>query len=193
MQELRAECDELRNRQGNVKQLREQIQYLQVKFNNVQDEKNKIDRETSQKLFEGMQVVDQLIKELEDLRQLNSMEEDNQISLLQQLHQQCTVNDQKAGETARNESTLLTAQADGDKEQRELEYLVKQVRQQQSVSLNQNERMAELREKAAAKEDSNEASRYQVKSMHAEIESSRARIHHQEDVLEQREDEQRAT
>jgi predicted nuclease with TOPRIM domain len=58
VQELRAECDELRNRQGNVKQLREQIQYLQVKFNNVQDEKNKIDRETSQKLFEGMQVVD---------------------------------------------------------------------------------------------------------------------------------------
>lgn len=36
--------------------------------------------------------------------------------------------------------------------------------------------MAEFREKIAAKEDSNEAARYQIKSMQAEIESSRARI-----------------
>lgn len=53
--------------------------------------------------------------------------------------------------------------------------------------------MAEQREKGAAKEDSNEASRYQIKSMNAEIESSRARIRHQEEVLEQREDELRAS
>lgn len=77
MQELRLECDEMRSRQGNIKQLREQIQYLQAKYNAVQDEKTRSDRETSQKLFEGMQVVDTLVKELEELRNLNSLEEDN--------------------------------------------------------------------------------------------------------------------
>jgi hypothetical protein len=53
-----------------------------VKYNATQDEKNKSDRETSQKLFEGMQVVDTLVKELEELRSLNSIEEDNQVSML---------------------------------------------------------------------------------------------------------------
>lgn len=53
-----------------------------MKYNATQDEKNKSDRETSQKLFEGMQVVDTLVKELEELRSLNSIEEDNQVSLL---------------------------------------------------------------------------------------------------------------
>jgi|LakMenE01Jun11ns_1017448.scaffolds.fasta_scaffold9891239_2 hypothetical protein len=38
--------------------------------------------------------------------------------------------------------------------------------------------MAELREKGAAKEDSNEAARYQIKSMQSEIDASRARIKH---------------
>ena len=49
-----------------------------------------------------------------------------------------------------------------------------------------------MREKIAAKEDSNEAARYQIKSMQAEMESSRARIKHQEEIIEQREDELRA-
>lgn len=49
--------------------------------------------------------------------------------------------------------------------------------------------MSEFREKGCAKEDSNEASRYQIKSMQTEIEASRARIKHQEDVCEQRNDE----
>jgi hypothetical protein len=53
-----------------------------VKYNATQDEKNKSDRETSQKLFEGMQVVDTLVKELEELMSLNSIEEENQVSLL---------------------------------------------------------------------------------------------------------------
>lgn len=48
-----------------------------MKYNATQDEKNKSDRETSQKLFEGMQVVDTLVKELEELRSLNNIEEDN--------------------------------------------------------------------------------------------------------------------
>jgi hypothetical protein len=55
---------------------------VQSKFNAVSDEKNKSDKECSQKLFEGMQVVDSLVKELEELRSLNSLEEENQVSLL---------------------------------------------------------------------------------------------------------------
>lgn len=43
----------------------------------MQDEKNRSDNECSQKLFEGMQVVDSLVKELEELRTLNRLEEEN--------------------------------------------------------------------------------------------------------------------
>jgi hypothetical protein len=46
--------------------------------------------------------------------------------------------------------------------------------------------MAESRERMAAKEDSNEAARYQIKSMQAEIDASRNRIKHQEEIIEQR-------
>ena len=52
--------------------------------------------------------------------------------------------------------------------------------------------MAEFREKGAGKEDSNEAARYQIKSMQTEIDASRARITHQEEVVEHRNDELRA-
>jgi hypothetical protein len=55
---------------------------LQAKYHSVQDEKNRSDNECSQKLFEGMQVVDSLVKELEELRNLNRLEEENQVSLL---------------------------------------------------------------------------------------------------------------
>jgi septal ring factor EnvC (AmiA/AmiB activator) len=54
VQELRAEVDELKSRQGNIRQLKEQIQYLQGKYNSVRDEKDRSDKECSQKLFEGM-------------------------------------------------------------------------------------------------------------------------------------------
>ena len=77
--------------------------------------------------------------------------------------------DQKVAERARCEQNLQSSQHDGDRETRENEYLTKQIRQAQSVSLNQSEKMAEIREKIAAKEDSNEAARYQIKSMQAEI------------------------
>jgi len=52
------------------------------------------------------------------------------------------------------------------------------------VSLSQSEKMADLREKVAAKEDSNEAARYQIKSMQTEIEASRSRIRNQEEIIE---------
>lgn len=70
---------------------------------------------------------------------------------------------------------------------------MKQIRQAQSVSLNQSEKMADLRERGAAKEDSNEALRYQIKSMQAEIDTSRNRIRMQEDLIEQREVDLRGT
>lgn len=52
--------------------------------------------------------------------------------------------------------------------------------------------MADLRERQAAKEDSNEAARYQIKSMKAEIDVQRSRLNHQNDTIEQRDDELRS-
>lgn len=74
-----------------------------------------------------------------------------------------------------------------------MEYLIKSVRQAQSVSLSQSEKMADQREKLASKEDSNEAARYQIKSMQTEMEATRSRIRHAEDIIEQRDDELRSS
>lgn len=60
------------------------------------------------------------------------------------------------------------------------------------MSLNQNEKMADLRELGASKEDSNEALRFQIKSMQTEIDTSRNRIRTQEDLIVQKENELRA-
>jgi len=51
----------------------------------VQSEKNRSDQECSQKLFEGLQVIDSLTAELDEFRQLNRIEEEHQAQLLQQL------------------------------------------------------------------------------------------------------------
>ena len=68
-------------------------------------------------------MVDVLIKELEDLRNLNIQEEENQVNFLTQLQYQCAQNDQKVAERAKCESNLVTAQQEGDRQTREIEYL----------------------------------------------------------------------
>jgi len=59
--------------------LEQQIQYLDKKFKETQHEKNKSDHACSQKLFEGIQVVDSLIKELDEIKHTNILEEDTQV------------------------------------------------------------------------------------------------------------------
>lgn len=68
---------ELRAKQGDTNAIQDQISYLQGKFNGIQSEKNRSDQECSAKLFEGMQVIDSLVAELDEFRQLNRIEEDH--------------------------------------------------------------------------------------------------------------------
>ena len=58
--------------------MKDQIAYLNNKQQQVTSEKNRSDGDCSKKLFEGMQVIDCLVKELDELRQLNRIEEDHQ-------------------------------------------------------------------------------------------------------------------
>ena len=46
--------------------------------------------------------------------------------------------------------------------------------------------MNDCRERGAAKHDSNEASKHQIRGLQAEIEQTNARIKHQEDLIAQR-------
>lgn len=48
--------------------------------------------------------------------------------------------------------------------------------------MRQTDKINELREKSQAKEDSNEASKYAVKSLQAEIEAIENRMRHQREV-----------
>lgn len=46
--------------------------------------------------------------------------------------------------------------------------------------------MSELRERGSAKDDSNEASKHQIRGLQTEIDSTKSRIKHQEDLITQR-------
>ena len=46
--------------------------------------------------------------------------------------------------------------------------------------------MSELRERGSAKDDSNEASKHQIRGLQTEIDSTNSRIKHQEDLIVQR-------
>jgi hypothetical protein len=48
--------------------VKDQIGYLNTKYNQTVSEKNRTDQDTSAKLFEGMQVIDSLVKELDEMR-----------------------------------------------------------------------------------------------------------------------------
>ena len=53
--------------------------------------------------------------------------------------------------------------------------------------------MCQLRDKLDAKDDSNEAARYQIRSMKSELDHCKSQIQHQESAIEQRDDELRTT
>ena len=165
LQELRQEVAELRNRQGDFNQLKDQITYLQDKYHQTSSEKNRSDTECSQKLFEGMGVVDSLVKELDEFRQLNRIEEDHQVQLLQQLSATCHEHDMKEVERKKLTGELKQGENRNDGERRDLEFVQKQIRDAQQVSLSQSEKMSELRERGSAKDDSNEASKHQIRGL----------------------------
>ena len=95
LHELRQEVMELRAKQGDHTALTDQLAYLKTKYNSTEAEKNRSDQECSQKLYEGLQVIDSLNAELDEFRQLNRIEEEHQVQLLQQLSQTCTDHDNK--------------------------------------------------------------------------------------------------
>lgn len=70
-----------------------------------------------------------------------------------------------------------------ESERRDLEFVQKQIRDAQQVNLNQSDKMNDLRERGSAKDDSNEASKHQIRGLQSEIESTTKRIQHQEDLI----------
>lgn len=128
LMELRQEVAELRNKQGDFNQLKDQIGFLQGKYLQTSTEKNRSDNECSQKLFEGMGVVDSLVKELDELRQLNRIEEDHQVQLLQQVSQTCTEMDQRHTESCQLQNELKQSEMRNEGDKRDLDFVQKQIR-----------------------------------------------------------------
>ena len=153
---------ELRAKQGDINALRDQVSYLNNKHNTIESEKNQSDQECSQKLFEGMQVIDSLVAELDEFRQLNRIEEEHQVQLLQQLSQTCCDHDGKQAQLKQMAYELQSSEARNAGEQRELDMTNQQLREAQQTQLRQSEKINELRERAQAKDDSNEASKHSV-------------------------------
>ena len=65
---MKQEVMELRAKQGDMAALQDQLSYLKSKYSTTQSEKNRSDQECSAKLFEGMQVIDSLVAELDEFR-----------------------------------------------------------------------------------------------------------------------------
>ena len=135
-----------------------------------------------------MQVIDSLVAELDEFRQLNRIEEEHQVQLLQQLSQTCGDHDSKQHQQKQTTYELEGSEARNAGEQREIDLLEKQQREARDVNLRQNEKINELRERAAHKDDSNEASKHSVMSMRSEVEATENRIRHQKEVVTQRDE-----
>ena len=78
---------------------------------------------------------------------------------------------------------LQSSEARNAGEQREIDMIEKDLRDAQGVNLRQSEKIQELRERAQAKDDSNEASKHSKQSLMAEIEATENRIRHQKEVI----------
>ena len=133
-----------------------------------------------------MGVVDSLVKELDELRNLNRIEEDHQVQLLSQLSSACHERDNKEAEKKQLTELHQQSELRNDAARRDLEFTSKQVHDAQQVSLDQCKKMSECRERGSAKDDSNEASKHQIRGLQAEIEQTNTRIKHQEDLINQR-------
>ena len=119
--------------------MKDQIGYLNTKYNQTVSEKNRTDQDTSAKLFEGMQVIDSLVKELDEMRQLNRIEEDHQVQLLQQLSSTCVDHDSKQSQLKQMQLQLQESESKNGHSSRDLEALQNQIRDNQQTSLRQSE------------------------------------------------------
>ena len=135
-----------------------------------------------------MQVIDSLVAELEEFRQLNRIEEEHQVQLLQQMSQTCADHDSKQANLKQLTYEHQSAEAKNAGVQREIDILSKSVQEGRDTNLRQSEKISNLRERQQAKQDSNEASKHSVMSMQTEIESTENRIRHQRDVVQQRDE-----
>ena len=84
-----------------------------------------------------MGVVESLVKELDELRNLNRIEEDHQVQLLSQLSSACHEHDSKESERRHLTTELQQSELRNDGERRELEFTKKQLHDAQQVSLAQ--------------------------------------------------------
>ena len=128
-------------------------------------------------------MIDSLVAELDEFRQLNRIEEEHQVQLLQQLSQTCADHDNKQAHLKQTTYELQSSEARNAAEQREVDVTTKQLRDAQQTNLRQSEKINDLRERSQAKDDSNEASKHSVMSMQAEVESTENRIKHQREVV----------
>ena len=109
-----------------------------------------------------MQVIDSLVGELDEFRQLNRIEEEHQVQLLQQLSQTCCDHDSKQESLKQMTYELQSSEARNAGEQREIDMLDKQLRDARDINLRQSDKINDLRERSQAKDDSNEASKHSV-------------------------------
>lgn len=122
---------ELRSRQASIPQVQDQISYLQDKYNKTAQEKNRSDQECSQKLIEGLQVVDSLVKELDELRSLNRIEEEHQMQLLQQVSMTCADHDSKNVNLEQVTASVESQVASNKRLMQDVESLQSQIRDSQ--------------------------------------------------------------
>ena len=71
IKELTAEVNQLRSSAGNISHAHDQFHYLQQRYQQLEQDKNRSDHACSEKLCEGMKVVQKLVGELDEIRGQN--------------------------------------------------------------------------------------------------------------------------
>ena len=131
-------------------------------------------------------MVDSLIKELDELRHANVLEEDTQVQLLEQVSQLCAENDERVAYALSLRSEVQSLGQINEGEKREIEFLQRKIRDEQQQSLKHSETITNLRDKGGRQDEENERQKNKVRSMEAEIDNNKQRIAHQEDIFRQK-------
>lgn len=180
MTELRQEIAGLRSRQGDINQLKRQYDFLERKYKETAGEKDRSDQGCSQKLYEGTQVVDSMIKELEELKLYNRQEEARQVDLISQVVHLKKEMAQVQNFKHEAELELKSAHQSNEQERREIEHVQKQIREAQQVNFKNNENLNDLRSKGIAKDKENEHLQYNINSLNKEIQRNKQAIQEME-------------
>lgn len=80
--ELQSEIQEMRNRQRDINQLKDQYRYLLDQYKQIQIEVQHIEQENLDRICKDRQEVDRLIRELDQSKLENRNVEEEQIRLL---------------------------------------------------------------------------------------------------------------